>query len=69
MPGHYLMTERGRGGYQILGFRDRGRRGGLGRAVYRLIVFQVVRVPRAEAEGGPVFLFNWDPRQPRRRAS
>ena len=48
MQGDYLMSQRGRGGYLILGAENRGRRGGLGEPVYDQLLLTVERVPRSE---------------------
>jgi hypothetical protein len=67
MLGDYLMSERGRGGYLILGVEDRGARGGLGEPVFRLVLLAVERVPRAEclANCDRLWTIKWDRRKRR----
>ncbi len=67
--GDYLMSERGRGGYLILGADDRGARGGLGQPIFRLVVLTVERVSRAEclSHQDRLWSIKWDRRK--RRAS
>lgn len=73
MHGHYLMSERGRGGYLIVDVKDGGRRGGLGEPVFRLCSLTVERVSRAECleHADRLWSIKWDARRtrPARRLS
>lgn len=48
MQGDFLMSQKGRAGYLILGAQNRGRRRGLGAPVYDQLLLTVERVPRNE---------------------
>lgn len=67
LHGDYLMSQRGRGGYLILGVEDRGPRGGLGSPVFNLVLLTVERVSRAECLEHSNRLWNtkWDARKRR----
>lgn len=67
MHGHYLMSERGRGGYLIVGVDNRGPRGGLGQPVYDLLMLTVERTTRAECQANQDRLWGikWDARKRR----
>lgn len=64
--GEYMMTERGRGGYLVLGINDRGKRGGLGKPTYRLLILTVERVSRQEAIDHDSHIFWWLKRERKR---
>ncbi len=66
--GDHLMSQRGRGGYLIVGVVDKGMRGGLGEPVFRQLLLSVERVSRAECkEHDRLWSIKWDKRK--RRAS
>lgn len=67
MHGDYLMSQRGRGGYLIVGTDDRGPRGGLGEPVYQLFILSVERVSRAECleNSDRLWTIKWDARKRR----
>lgn len=67
MHGDYLMSERGRGGYLIVGADNRGERGGLGQPVYTLLMLAVERVSREEcrANADRLWTIKWDARKRR----
>lgn len=69
MIGQFMLSEgRPRGGYLIVGIKNLGKRGGLGRPTFRQLLIEVERVSVDQARGGDCcWLFKWDSRAPRKR--